>query len=553
MSFRTFVFMKRADILPIIMKMLEESQAKEKAATERANSLEIQVTDLLKLVKALQDLLEKNAITTEEMARELKLLRPKQCERIVKKIQTEVELSSGNEAVESKPSANSESGSETDKDGTAADKRWSKAKERGNNGAKRKEYFCTEVQEHDIWPEAEGFSRETAEVIRHINLVRYEYIPPHFIKHIYHQKICKIQDSLIQGKSPIAPFQNSSFDSSFLAGMLQLRYGYSLPVERIIRLFRESGFDISKSTAHSLLTKAYTLLEDLDEVLKKAILEDSYINMDESYFTTLETGPRAQDDTKSCKVYVWCAQARHLNLIHFFYDKGSRGAKVLTDYIPEDYKGAVQSDGLVNYEILETDLYPDTLHLTCWQHCKRDFLDITGNADAAKIVQTINKLYREERKIKPEWPPQRRLAQRQKYAPPIFVEIKALLQTVLEKKTTVPKSALAKACNKVLNQFDTLCNYIQEADYDLDNNAIERTMRNISLSRRSSLFFGSHEGAKRSSLFLSLACSCKLHGIDTFDYFKSLIDAMAQMPLRKDPEALRNLLPDKWKTTPDKH
>lgn len=72
-----------------------------------------------------------------------------------------------------------------------------------------------------------------------------------------------------------------------------MRYGYSLPVERIIRLFRESGFDINKSTAHSLLTKTYTLLEDLGEVLKKAMLEDSYINMDEFYFTTLEAGPRA--------------------------------------------------------------------------------------------------------------------------------------------------------------------------------------------------------------------------------------------------------------------
>lgn len=85
------------------------------------------------------------------------------------------------------------------------------------------------------------------------------------------------------------------------------------------------------------------------------------------------------------------------------------------------------------------------------------------------------------------------------------------------------------------------------------DNAIERTMRNISLSRRSSLFFGSHEGAKRSSLFLSLACSCRLHGIDTFDYFKSLIDTMAQMPLKKDPEVLRNLLPDKWKAESDKY
>lgn len=533
--------------------MLEESQSKEKALTERANLFEKQLAEALKQVAYMQKLLEKNTTTIEELVRELKILRPKQCERIMNP-DSQADAEDSSEKQEEKAESNSSEDNKEnnkagsgDKESTPTNSRWSNAKKRGNNGAKRKEYFCTEVQEHDIWPETEGFSPEVAKVIRTIDQIRYEYIPPRFIKHIYHLRVCKIQDRLLQGKGLLAPFQNSSFDSSFIAGMLQLRYGYSLPVERIIRLFGESGFDINKSTAHSLFAKAYTLLEDMDEALKAAVLEDSYINMDESYFTALEIGPRATDDTLSCKVYVWCAEARHLNLVHFFYDKGSRGAKVLTDYIPENYKGAIQSDGLANYEILETARYPNTLHLTCWQHCKRDFLDITENADAAKIVRTINKLYSEERKINPEWPPEKKLAQRQLYAPPIFAEIEALLHTVLEKKTTLPKSALAKACNKVLNQFDTLCNYICQADYDPDNNAIERTMRNISLSRRSSLFFGSHEGAKRSSLFLSLACSCRLHGIDTFDYFNRLIDTLAKMPPRKDAQILRNLLPDKWK------
>lgn len=184
--------------------------------------------------------------------------------------------------------------------------------------------------------------------------------------------------------------------------MLQFRYGYFLPVERIIHLFTEYGFDINKSTTHGLLTKAYTLIEKLEDILHKAILKDDYINMDESFFTALETGPRAVDDTKSCKVYLWCAQARHRNLIQFFYDKGSRASKVLTDYIPNTYKGAIQSDGYANYQILHLDSYSDVLHLICWQHCKRDFLEINENPDAVRIVRKINQLYHLERKINPQ-------------------------------------------------------------------------------------------------------------------------------------------------------
>ena len=50
-------------------------------------------------------------------------------------------------------------------------------------------------------------------------------------------------------------------------------------------------------------------------------------------------------------------------------------------------------------------------------------------------------------------------------------------------------------------------------EYEMDNNAIERINRYISLSRRNSLFCGSHQGAKRAALIYSLACSCRQRGI----------------------------------------
>lgn len=536
--------MKDSGLVHLLKELLEQSQARESASSERIKELESQVGQLLELNKSMQETMQANNTTMEQLINELKLLRPKKCEKIIHSGTSNASRQTSQTdtpAADMVPMINDTSQPDISSSTPAGN-----AKKRGNNGAKRKEYFCTQIQEHDIWPNEEGFNKELAEVIRTIELIRYEYIPPSFIKHIYHLKVCRMLDKLIQGKTPMAPFLNSNFDSSFIAGMLQLRYGYSLPIERIIRLFEECGFDINKATAHGLLTKAYGLLQVFEEVIKNAVLEDDYINMDESFFTALEVGPHAVESTKSSKVYIWCAQARHKNLIHFFYDKGSRGTKMLTDYIPNTYKGAVQSDGLANYETLQGEDYPQTLHLTCWQHCKRDFLDIKENPDAARIVKVINKLYAEERKIDPKWSQEKKIRYRQRYAPPIFAEIKTIISTTLEKQTTLPKSNLAKACKKTLNQFHTLCNYIKGADYDLDNNAIERTMRNISLSRRNSLFFGSHEGAKRSALFLSLACSSRLNGLDVFEYFKNIIEKTAEMNGRYDKKVLRNLLPDRY-------
>ena len=71
--------------------------------------------------------------------------------------------------------------------------------------------------------------------------------------------------------------------------------------------------------------------------------------------------------------------------------------------------------------------------------------------------------------------------------------------------------------------------------------------RYISLSRRNSLFFGSHTGAKRAAMFYSLACSCRLQGINFFEYISDVINKAAALPPRTPLSKYRELLPDKWK------
>jgi len=39
---------------------------------------------------------------------------------------------------------------------------------------------------------------------------------------------------------------NSSYSPSFAAGLLQMRYIYSMPVERIIKYFADNGFTLRK-------------------------------------------------------------------------------------------------------------------------------------------------------------------------------------------------------------------------------------------------------------------------------------------------------------------
>lgn len=417
-------------------------------------------------------------------------------------------------------------------------------KDRGNNGARRKEHFNLKTIIEEVEPSVEGFDKEKALYIGSVESIRYKYIPPQFIKHIYRLKGYQWKDTVARAKAPAAPIFNSNYDASFIAGLLQLRYIYSLPVERIVKFFTESGFELNKSTAHSLIKGAGSLLDNMGRALRETILKDSYLSIDETYHSVLEKG-KNKEGKAICKGYLWAALSREKKLIQYFYNSGSRGRSVLTDYIG-GYKGTIQSDGLAAYKILETDSYPHIQRLGCLQHAKRKFLDIQDSPRAREIIELINKLYLIEHSLEKDAPAQERLKRRQKEAPPILKEIKKKLEATLQDPSNTPKSYLYKAARYMLDQYQALTAYINDGRYKPDNNDLERCMRYISLSRRNSLFAGSHKGAERSALIYSLSVSCRLNNINSFEYFN---DILTRLPLIK-PNAPINtfiqLLPGSW-------
>ena len=87
--------------------------------------------------------------------------------------------------------------------------------------------------------------------------------------------------------------------------------------------------------------------------------------------------------------------------------------------------------------------------------------------------------------------------------------IRKKLERMVADKCLLPKTEKYDAVHYMLNEWDGLMNIFTRGDYHLDNNLVERLNRYISLSRRNSLFFGSHTGARRAAMFYSLACLAK--------------------------------------------
>jgi len=125
-----------------------------------------------------------------------------------------------------------------------------------------------------------------------------------------------------------------------------------------------------------------------------------------------------------------------------------------------------------------------------------------------------------------------------------FIEIKEL-RKIERDPETIGNHILYKAAAYCFKELESIYNIITSTDYDLDNNIIERPMRYINISRHNSLFCGSDAGAERTATLYSLAISCRLNNVNTYTYFKEVIQSLAEHPQMTD-EQMRKLLPDKW-------
>ena len=127
-------------------------------------------------------------------------------------------------------------------------------KTRGNNGARHFDYGEIEMEEviHEVYPDSPLFNEQIARLINIYETYRFEYVPAKFIKHLWRLRKYSQNGEMMVGKLPQAPLVNSKFDGSLIAGVLELRYLYNMPENRIVSFFNDHGFPISRKTVNGL-------------------------------------------------------------------------------------------------------------------------------------------------------------------------------------------------------------------------------------------------------------------------------------------------------------
>lgn len=72
--------------------------------------------------------------------------------------------------------------------------------------------------------------------------------------------------------------------------------------------------------------------------------------------------------------------------------------------------------------------------------------------------------------------------------------------------------------------WEKLMIYCTDGKLEIDNNLVENSIRPIAIGRKNYLFAGSHESVQNAAMFYSLIGTCKLKGIEPFEWLKNIFE-----------------------------
>ena len=330
-----------------------------------------------------------------------------------------------------------------------------------------------------------------------------------------------------------------------LSHIITSKFVDALPFYRQEKQFERLGVDISRSNMCNWAVKVAEKSEPLITLIGKEIRSGPLINIDETTVQVMKE-PGRLNTTKS---YMWIFRGGDPDrplLIYQYHP--TRSGEAASNFL-DKYKGYVQTDGYSGYDFI--DDMADMIHVGCWAHARRNFVDAikaSGKHKSSKGkislaeegVRYIKKLYAIEKSIR-----EKGLSyvdiykERQEKAKPILEEFKAWLDNNYNR--TPPKGLLGKAISYTLKQWDRLIRYLENGILSPDNNIAENAIRPFVVGRKNWLFSGNPRGAKASATLYSLIESAKANNLEPYRYLRFLFE---KLPFSISEDDYKSLLPN---------
>lgn len=350
--------------------------------------------------------------------------------------------------------------------------------------------------------------------------------------------------------TPVLPsvIPGGKLSDDFLCEIARRKYLLSLPLHRQLRDLNALGAELAVSTMCDGIRALATFLAPIHAAVQQQILAATVIHID-------ETTMRQQSDEHGSLIrYLWGWHADRQVSFHY----GGRGGDEIRSVLdpppkppPDGSRRYALTDGYAAYDqpLAEAGI----IHAGCWAHIRRDFKALAPHFQHAReIFNEICALYRCEKTARKVIAKQRlngsdaddcRREHRQRLAQSAIDRIAGCMERY--HPLYKPKSLMGTALTTLHNQFAKLRVYADTGCVPIDNNTVERDMRQVAIGRKNYLFVGSEDAGTWCATMYSLIESARLSNIDVRTYLSRVVAGMhaGEDPATLTPKALRGELP----------
>ena len=380
-------------------------------------------------------------------------------------------------------------------------------------------------------PEAQGLAPNAFEVIGYKESDRLAQRPGRYVVLKYRRPVIKIkQTQAIACASALAGvIEARRADVSFVAGRLVDKFSYHLPLYRQHQRLSDAGITVSRPWLTQIAQQGTARLAPIYEAPFESIRASRVKAMDE---TPIKAG--RGEPGKLNAAYFWPVYGEWDEVCFPFFE--SRRAEHVEQALGLTHaQGAVLlSDGYAAYTRYENKT--GLTHAQCWAHTRREFFEAQAVEPhaAARALAFIGGLYAVEACIRDQkLTAAKKLDYRLTHAKPIVEQFFAWINQPFEAQGLLPSNPMTQALADARERRVGLEVYLTDPDVPIDTHHLERALRAIPMGRKAWLFCWTELGAKYVGIRHSLIVTCRLHGIDPYDYLVDVLQRVGQPPAKR--------------------
>ncbi len=406
------------------------------------------------------------------------------------------------------------------------------------------ETIVHEVADYYSLPEGGRFMMRNGEIDTYEYEV-IENIPSRCIRHLY--KVARviladgetIVSTLPEEVKSKAAVDGCPFTPAMMAFILVEKFVYHSSINVVKKKLRNMGAVFSKSTLNRYYQRSMqALVDSMEEVMHTTTRDTDYLMVDETCELVGVIIDESTQQKKYQKKYLWAFYDRIKNIVSYVYEHGSRAKEVVMRFLEGRFKGYISTDGYIVYKIFDdAEKHPEITHIGCWTHGRRLVVEAYESAkeDCTLLLDMIGELFEVEYYCKiAGFTPEQRRKEREGTSKKVLDRLYVRLVNLSQDKIKMSNDLLRKAVNYLLNQWQSLKNFILDGRVEISNNLCEQRMKTVKLGMKNCQNIGSEDAARRQAIAHSLFESCSLNKIPPLEYMTDLFSSMRSLLPSKD-------------------